>query len=157
MKDPSVVVRDTTAWTVGRICELLPEAAINEMYLPPLLQCLIEGLGAEPRVASNVCWVSLNLRPSHSDDVADRYVGLEPPRDPESRGFVRPAGHCLRSSQQAGCVTGFKETFAVSRWYHENTDAVESNHCPRTKLGLISVGCLADAGSGSSHSVRQSS
>lgn len=58
MKDPSVVVRDTTAWTMGRICELLPEAAINEMYLAPLLQCLIEGLGAEPRVASNVCWVS---------------------------------------------------------------------------------------------------
>lgn len=58
MKDPSVVVRDTTAWTVGRICELLPEAAINEIYLAPLLQCLIEGLGAEPRVASNVCWVS---------------------------------------------------------------------------------------------------
>lgn len=60
MKDPSVVVRDTTAWTVGRICELLPEAAINDVYLPPLLQCLIEGLGAEPRVASNVCWVSLD-------------------------------------------------------------------------------------------------
>lgn len=94
MKDPSVVVRDTTAWTVGRICELLPEAAINEMYLPPLLQCLIEGLGAEPRVASNVCWVSPNLRPSRSDDVADKHVGLEPPRDPESRDFVRPAGHC---------------------------------------------------------------
>lgn len=57
MKDPSVVVRDTTAWTLGRICDLLPEAAINEVYLAPLLQCLIEGLGAEPRVASNVCWV----------------------------------------------------------------------------------------------------
>lgn len=63
MKDPSVVVRDTTAWTVGRICELLPEAAINEVYLAPLLQCLIEGLGAEPRVASNVCWVRHKLEP----------------------------------------------------------------------------------------------
>lgn len=52
-----MVVRDTTAWTLGRICDLLPEAAINEVYLAPLLQCLIEGLGAEPRVASNVCWV----------------------------------------------------------------------------------------------------
>lgn len=58
MKDPSVCVRDTTAWTVGRICELLPEAAINEVYLAPLLQCLIEGLEAEPRVATNVCWVT---------------------------------------------------------------------------------------------------
>ncbi|KAK2111776.1 Importin subunit beta-1 [Saguinus oedipus] len=57
MKDPSVVVRDTAAWTVGRICELLPEAAINDVYLAPLLQCLIEGLSAEPRVASNVCWL----------------------------------------------------------------------------------------------------
>lgn len=61
MKDPSVVVRDTTAWTVGRICELLPEAAINDIYLAPLLQCLIEGLSAEPRVASNVCWVRQGL------------------------------------------------------------------------------------------------
>lgn len=61
MKDPSVVVRDTTAWTVGRICEMLPEAAINDIYLAPLLQCLIEGLSAEPRVASNVCWVRLSL------------------------------------------------------------------------------------------------
>nr|XP_026654802.1 puromycin-sensitive aminopeptidase [Zonotrichia albicollis] len=56
MKDPSVVVRDTTAWTVGRICEMLPEAAINDIYLAPLLQCLMEGLSAEPRVATNVCW-----------------------------------------------------------------------------------------------------
>lgn len=52
-----MVVRDTTAWTVGRICEMLPEAAINDIYLAPLLQCLMEGLSAEPRVASNVCWV----------------------------------------------------------------------------------------------------
>ena len=63
MKDPSVVVRDTTAWTVGRICELLPQAAITDAYLAPLLQCLIEGLEAEPRVASNVCWVRSGLKP----------------------------------------------------------------------------------------------
>lgn len=74
MKDPSVVVRDTTAWTVGRICELLPDAAINDAFLAPLLQCLIEGLGAEPRVASNVCWVrqavsrrNTGVRRSHTD------------------------------------------------------------------------------------------
>ena len=75
MKDPSVVVRDTTAWTVGRICELLPEAAINDVYLSPLLQCLIEGLGAEPRVASNVCWVSWNM--GWMDVWLDKCIGVD--------------------------------------------------------------------------------
>ena len=58
LKDPSVAVRDTTAWTVGRICEIVPEAVLNEHFLTPLLHALVEGLMAEPRVASNVCWVS---------------------------------------------------------------------------------------------------
>ncbi|RXM32144.1 Importin subunit beta-1 [Acipenser ruthenus] len=86
MKDQSVVVRDTTAWTVGRICELLPEAAINEVYLAPLLQCLIDGLGAEPRVASNVCWAFSSLAEAayEAADVAD---------DQEE-----PATYCLSSS-----------------------------------------------------------
>lgn len=69
MKDPSVVVRDTTAWTVGRICEMLPEAAINDIYLAPLLQCLMEGLSAEPRVATNVCWVRRPPNPTRNSDL----------------------------------------------------------------------------------------
>ncbi|NXN31114.1 IMB1 protein, partial [Nycticryphes semicollaris] len=86
MKDPSVVVRDTTAWTVGRICEMLPEAAINDIYLAPLLQCLMEGLSAEPRVASNVCWAFSSLAEAayEAADVAD---------DQEE-----PATYCLSSS-----------------------------------------------------------
>nr|XP_046160838.1 importin subunit beta-1-like isoform X1 [Oncorhynchus gorbuscha] len=86
MKDPSVVVRDTTAWTVGRICELLPEAAINEVYLSPLLQCLIEGLGAEPRVASNVCWAFSSLAEA-------AYEGTDAAEEQEE-----PATYCLSSS-----------------------------------------------------------
>lgn len=61
LKDPSVAVRDTTAWTVGRVCELIPDAIISEQYLNPLLHGLVEGLTAEPRVAANVCWVSVEL------------------------------------------------------------------------------------------------
>ena len=58
LSDQSVVVRDTAAWTVGRVCEMLPEAAINDQYLNPLLHALVDGLQAEARVAANVCWVS---------------------------------------------------------------------------------------------------
>lgn len=61
MYDNSVVVRDTAAWTFGRICEIIPEAAINETYLKPLLESLITGLKAEPRVAANVCWAFSGL------------------------------------------------------------------------------------------------
>ncbi|KAK1189986.1 IMB1 protein, partial [Pygoscelis papua] len=86
MKDPSVVVRDTTAWTVGRICEMLPEAAINDIYLAPLLQCLMEGLSAEPRVASNVCWAFSSLAEA-------AYEAAEVADDQEE-----PATYCLSSS-----------------------------------------------------------
>ncbi|XP_011496012.1 PREDICTED: importin subunit beta-1 isoform X2 [Ceratosolen solmsi marchali] len=61
MYDGSVVVRDTAAWTFGRICEIIPEAAINETYFKPLLESLVNGLKAEPRVAANVCWAFTGL------------------------------------------------------------------------------------------------
>lgn len=61
MYDSSVAVRDTAAWTFGRICEMVPEAAINETYLKPLLESLVNGLKAEPRVAANVCWAFTGL------------------------------------------------------------------------------------------------
>ncbi|XP_019873944.1 importin subunit beta-1 isoform X2 [Aethina tumida] len=61
MYDSSVIVRDTAAWTFGRICEIIPEAAINETYLKPLLESLVTGLKAEPRVAANVCWAFSGL------------------------------------------------------------------------------------------------
>lgn len=56
MYDSSVAVRDTAAWTIGRICEITPDSAINEAYLPTLLTALVNSLAAEPRVAANVCW-----------------------------------------------------------------------------------------------------
>ncbi|XP_056637241.1 importin subunit beta-1 isoform X1 [Diorhabda carinulata] len=61
MYDSNVIVRDTAAWTFGRICEIIPEAALNENFLKPLLESLITGLKAEPRVAANVCWAFSGL------------------------------------------------------------------------------------------------
>lgn len=61
MYDSSVAVRDTAAWCFGRICEMVPEAAINATYLKPLLESLVNGLKAEPRVATNVCWAFTGL------------------------------------------------------------------------------------------------
>ncbi|XP_068752252.1 importin subunit beta-1-like [Montipora capricornis] len=60
MKDESVIVRDSVAWTLGRICEILPQVAI-ENYLQSLVETLLDGLDAEPRVAANVCWAFNSL------------------------------------------------------------------------------------------------
>jgi len=57
LKDHSPAVRDTVAWTIGRVCELLPEAAINPTFLVPLVEGLVVGLDDVPRVAANVAWV----------------------------------------------------------------------------------------------------
>lgn len=58
VNDEMVQVRDSAAWTIGRVCERCPGALLNDKYLMPLLEALLLCLGAEPRVAGNTCWVS---------------------------------------------------------------------------------------------------
>ncbi len=58
MGDEAVQVRDSTAWTIDRICEHVPSVLLTAETLPPLLAALGAGLEGEPRVATNVCWVS---------------------------------------------------------------------------------------------------
>jgi len=74
MNDKSVVVRDTVAWTIGRICELIPEAVLSS-DLRILLETLVKGLSAEPRVAANVCWAINSLAEAAYDaeDSEDQY------------------------------------------------------------------------------------
>ena len=60
MADENVVVRDTTAWTIGRICEAIPDAVLSS-NLDLLIETLIKGLSSEPRVAANICWAFNSL------------------------------------------------------------------------------------------------
>ena len=73
MSDPSVPVKDTAAWTIGRICEfhtqsILPQHWQLLMRAPPPENpngegegVLLTGLKDDPRVAANVCWALHNL------------------------------------------------------------------------------------------------
>lgn len=78
MYDSSVAVRDTAAWTFGRICEIIPEAAIHENYLKPLLESLVNGLKSEPRVAANVCWAFTGLAEAAYEAVEGNEEGAQP-------------------------------------------------------------------------------
>lgn len=64
MNDSSRRVRDTTAWTLGRICELVPDAIQLETQpgaLQALLEVLLKGLCDAPGVAANCAWALKNV------------------------------------------------------------------------------------------------
>lgn len=74
MKDSVVHVKDTVAWTLGRICELLIHCIKADVHLNELVSALVYGLQDSPRIVGNCCWVSLlaiemfksNSNPIHS-------------------------------------------------------------------------------------------
>ncbi|PIK60928.1 putative importin subunit beta-1 [Apostichopus japonicus] len=78
LTDKSVVVRDTVAWTIGRICELLPQAIFNSDHFKALINSLLESLQAEPRVAANVCWAFSSLA-ENAFEFAQEKEGEEDP------------------------------------------------------------------------------
>jgi importin subunit beta-1 len=58
MKDPIVDVKDTVAWTLGRVCDTLSECIKPDVHLHDLISALVYGLQDNPRIVSNCCWVS---------------------------------------------------------------------------------------------------
>jgi importin subunit beta-1 len=80
-EDEVVQVRDTAAWSLGRICQILQDVVVTEVVLHPLLQVLVKGLGMEPRVATNVCWAISSLAEA-AYEAADIPEGVEEDDDP---------------------------------------------------------------------------
>ncbi|EAU87645.1 karyopherin Kap95 [Coprinopsis cinerea okayama7 len=61
MNDSNVHVKDTTAWTLGRICDLLITTIKPDVHLHPLISALVTGLNDSPRIVANCCWALMNL------------------------------------------------------------------------------------------------
>jgi len=61
MRDQNMGVRDSVAWAMSRVCDQIPEAALDPANIENLLNALIENLDCEPRVATNVCWAFASL------------------------------------------------------------------------------------------------
>lgn len=71
MKDEMVQVKDSAAWTIGRVCERCPSAVLSETHLTSLLEALLTSLEGEPRVAVNACWALSSLVEAASDAACD--------------------------------------------------------------------------------------
>ena len=56
-----VQVKDSAAWTIGRVCERCPSSVLTASSLPSLLEALLLSLEGETRVAVNACWAMSSL------------------------------------------------------------------------------------------------
>jgi importin subunit beta-1 len=83
MRDSSLHVRDTTAWTLGRIADVLVKTIKIDENLPPLITALVGGLDESPRVVSNCCWSIMSLAEQLGDP--DAYTS---PLSPYYEGVV---------------------------------------------------------------------
>ncbi|OIW30918.1 ARM repeat-containing protein [Coniochaeta ligniaria NRRL 30616] len=67
MQDPSIHVRDSTAYALGRITESCSNAIDPSQHLEPLMAALFDGLLNNPKMAASCCWALMNL--------AERFAG----------------------------------------------------------------------------------
>ena len=53
--DENFMVKDTVAWTLGRICDLLVSALKPDEHLHPLVSALVNSLDEKPHIVANCC------------------------------------------------------------------------------------------------------
>eukprot|EP01116_Phalansterium_solitarium_P013533 TRINITY_DN30919_c0_g1_i1.p1 TRINITY_DN30919_c0_g1~~TRINITY_DN30919_c0_g1_i1.p1 ORF type:complete len:857 (-),score=244.06 TRINITY_DN30919_c0_g1_i1:643-3213(-) len=74
--DTNVHVKDTTAWTIGRVCQLHPENVAP--VLAQLVPVLLEALKESPKVAATVCWAIHNLAQAYDQNSDQPTSALSP-------------------------------------------------------------------------------
>lgn len=98
MEDSSLHVKDSTAYTLGRITEACPGSIDEATHLEPLIQALFTGLSNYPKMAASCCWALMNL--------AERFAG-EPgaQTNPLTTHFNPSVTHLLDLSARNDCET----------------------------------------------------
>jgi importin subunit beta-1 len=89
MSDENIHVKDTTAWTLGRICDLLIGTIKPETHLHPLVSVLVNGLSDNPRIVANCCWALMNLADQLGVSYEDEENPTSGPLTPYYEGIVQ--------------------------------------------------------------------
>lgn len=61
MNDSSVHVKETAAWCIGRVADLVVDSIDPQQHLPGVVQACLIGLQDHPKVATNCAWTIINL------------------------------------------------------------------------------------------------
>ncbi|KAE9403750.1 ARM repeat-containing protein [Gymnopus androsaceus JB14] len=126
MTDSNIHVKDTTAWTLGRICDVLITVIKPDVHLHPLISALVAGLQDNPRIIVNCCWALMNL----SDQLGLYYVEEEAetpatgPLSPYYEGVVQALLHVTESSSNESNYRTAAYEAITSLLTHATTDAI---------------------------------
>jgi importin subunit beta-1 len=96
MQDANVHVKDTTAWTLGRICDILVTTIKPELHLHALVRALVAGLDDSPRIVTNASWALMTLSDQINDGMDDIPTGhLSPYYEGIVSALMRVTERCV--------------------------------------------------------------
>lgn len=117
MKDPQLHVKDTTAWTLGRISDVLIETVKSDIHLPGLVQALVQGMNDSPRIVGNCCWGIMNLAEQLGAQDQAETTAMSPFYDGIIDALLRTAN---RESNEANSRTSCYEALSTLSTYAAN-------------------------------------
>lgn len=112
MNDPNLHVKDTTAWTLGRISDLLVTTIKTDVHLHPLVSALVSGLTDSPRIATNCSWALKNLAEQLGGSFYDE-DGNESPSGPLSPYYEGVIAALLRVTERCAGVSVFESGYML--------------------------------------------
>jgi importin subunit beta-1 len=129
MSDPQPQVKDTTAWTLGRICENLITSIKPDVHLHALVSALVAGLQDSPHIIANCCWALMNL----ADGLYELYDSSEEqntgPLSPYFEGIV---GALLQVTETCVTISFFPTGILTLSLLVRATNRITAR--PRTRL-----------------------
>ncbi|RVD87404.1 uncharacterized protein DFL_001640 [Arthrobotrys flagrans] len=94
MSDKVVMVKDSAAYALGRICECCGSAIEANVHLHGLITALFTGLDDNTRMAGSCCWALMNLAESFGGDSAMQ------PENPLSKHFPDSVTALLKATER---------------------------------------------------------
>ncbi|KAF3926976.1 Transportin-2 [Dactylellina cionopaga] len=95
MSDKVVMVKDSAAYALGRICECCGSAIEANVHLQGLISALFTGLNDNTRMAGSCCWALMNLAESFGGESSTQ------PENPLSKHFADSVQALLRATERA--------------------------------------------------------
>ena len=89
MNDSSLIVKDSVAFTLGRISECVSSSIDIEKHLPALVESLFTGLASHPKMASSCCWALMNLATNFAGDQGADSNPMTPYFDPSITALMQ--------------------------------------------------------------------